>query len=445
MQYELVPNLDFKTQRSICLQSVYMEHAPEDLITQGRRDLVCGDINKAVDNFQKACEALSMIHGDFHEALAIPNLLYGTALLELSRIESSVIGNALDGIPDSDKNDSESDDGIIEPGPELTTEEREDISNQVIDAMCEDKKQEESETKKADTPSEDTEAVSGNDAATDNPTDDASEGAEDDESNGSEEEESENQDEVQNNPTESEAAKSDDEDEVSNLQIAWEVIEVAKKLFSQKDDEESKLNVAECLEKLGEISREKEDYDQAVLDLKECLEIRTSTLGQKDRRVAESHYQLGTTYAVSGDLANASSSFKASVECLKLLAEDIRSKIEAVDQKDGEEKELLQVTLKEIELLIPDVQSRCTDIEEDRLAESIKQTESPMEPCSNGTSVPTDDISHLIRKKRPVTETTPVESVESISLELNGHENSTSKKVKLINANGESLPRENGV
>lgn len=35
-----------------------MEHAPEDLITQGRRDLVCGDINKAVDNFQKACEAL---------------------------------------------------------------------------------------------------------------------------------------------------------------------------------------------------------------------------------------------------------------------------------------------------------------------------------------------------------------------------------------------------
>lgn len=137
--------------------------------------------------------------------------------------------------------------------------------------MCEDKKQEESETKEADTPSEDTEAVSGNDAATDNPTGDASEGAEDDESNGSEEEESENQDEVQNNPTESEAAKSDDEDEVSNLQIAWEVIEVAKKLFSQKDDEESKLNVAECLEKLGEISREKEDYDQAVLDLKVFL------------------------------------------------------------------------------------------------------------------------------------------------------------------------------
>ncbi|XP_018654809.1 putative nuclear autoantigenic sperm protein (nasp) [Schistosoma mansoni] len=435
-----------------------MELAPQDLITQGRRDLVCGDISKAVDNFQKACEALSTIHGDFHEALAVPNLLYGTALLELSRIESSVIGNALDGIPDPDKDDSESDNEIIEPGPELTTEEKEDISNQVIDAMCEENNQENSETKEDDAPSEDIEGVGGNDApskdieavsrndaAGDNPTDDAVEEAEGGESNECEGDEPEDQDELHNNPTDSEAAKSDDEDDVSNLQIAWEVIEVAKKLFSQKDDEESKLNVAECLEKLGEISREKEDYDQAVMDLKECLEIRTAILGQKDRRVAESHYQLGTTYAVSGDLGNASSSFKASVECLKLLAEDVRSKIEAVDQKDGEEKELLQVTLKEIELLIPDVQSRCADIEEDRLAESIKQTESSMEPCSNGTSVPTDDISHLVRKKRPVSGTTPVESVENISLELNGHGNSTSKKVKLIDSNGESLPNENGV
>ncbi|CAH8678379.1 unnamed protein product [Schistosoma rodhaini] len=423
-----------------------MELGPEDLITQGRRDLVCGDISKAVDNFQKACETLSTIHGDFHEALAVPNLLYGTALLELSRIESSVIGNALDGIPDPVKDDSESDNEIIEPGPELTN------------AMCEEDNQENSETKEDGAPSEDIEAVGGNDApskdieavsrndtAVDNPTDDAVEEAEDGESNESEGDEPEDQDELQNNPTDSEAAKCDDEGDVSNLQIAWEVIEVAKKLFSQKDDEESKLNVAECLEKLGEISREKEDYDQAVMDLKECLEIRTAILGQKDRRVAESHYQLGTTYAVSGDLEDASSSFKASVECLKLLVEDIRSKIEAVDQKDGEKKELLQVTLKEIELLIPDVQSRCADIEEDRLAESIKQTESSMEPCSNGTSVPTDDISHLVRKKRPVSGTTPVESVENISLELNGHGNSTSKKVKLIDANGESLPNENGV
>nr|CAX73791.1 Protein HGV2 [Schistosoma japonicum] len=422
-----------------------MDYAPEELVVQGRRSLVCGDINKAVEAFQKACETLSTLHGDFHEDLAVPNLLYGTALLELSRIESSVIGNALDGIPETDKDDSESDDDIIEPGPELTTEEKEDISNQVIDAMCDDRNQKNSGPQVADAVNEVSEAVDDNDPASDNlPDDVVTEEVEDEELDEQETDATEDQEEVQDSTVETEAVKSDDED-VSNLQIAWEVIEVAKKLFLQKDDEESKLNVAECLEKLGEISREKEDYDQAVLDLKECLEIRISILGQKDRRVAESHYQLGTTYAVSGDLENASNSFKASVECLKLLAEDIKSKIEAINQVDEEEKELLQATLKEIELLIPDVQSRCADIEEDKLAENIKPTESSIELCCNGTDVPTDDISHLVRKKRPVSESVPVEHQENGSLESNGHENSTLKKAKLLEANGNTMPVENGV
>ncbi|CAH8582637.1 unnamed protein product [Schistosoma turkestanicum] len=311
--------------------------------------------------------------------------------------------------------------------------------------MCEEKNPENGEHKESSSTNEDIETVSNNDAATENTTDDTVKEAKDDESNESDEGEPENQDDVSDNPTDTEAAKSndndDEDDDVSSLQIAWEVIEVAKKLFSQKEDDASKLNVAECLEKLGEISREKEDYDQAVMDLKECLEIRNTILGQKDRRVAESHYQLGTTYAVSGDLENASSSFKASVECLKLLAEDLKSKIEADDQKE-EEKELLRISLKEIELLIPDVQSRCADIEEDRLTEGIKKTDHPMKSCSNGASVPTDDISHLVRKKRPVSGTAPV---ENINPELNGHENPTSKKVKLMNANGETTPVENGV
>ncbi|KAK4474751.1 hypothetical protein MN116_001875 [Schistosoma mekongi] len=421
-----------------------MDHAPEELIIQGRRSLVCGDINKAVETFQKACETLSTLHGDFHEALAVPNLLYGTALLELSRIESSVIGNALDGIPETDRDDSESDDEIIEPGPELTTEEKEDISNQIIDAMCDDENQENSGTQVADAVSEVPEAVDDNDPASDNsPNDAVTEEVEDEELDEQETDASENQEEVQCSAVETEAVKSDDED-VSNLQIAWEVIEVAKKLFLQKDDKESKLNVAECLEKLGEISREKEDYNQAILDLKECLEIRISILGQKDRRVAESHYQLGTTYAVSGDLENASNSFKASVECLKLLAQNIKSKIEATNQ-DDEEKELLQATLKEIELLIPDVQSRCADIEEDKLTESIKPTESSIELCCNSADIPTDDISHLVRKKRPVSESVPVEHLENGSLESNCHENSTLKKAKLSEANGSTMPVENGV
>ncbi|KAA3677306.1 cleavage and polyadenylation specificity factor subunit 1 [Paragonimus westermani] len=62
-------------------------------------------------------------------------------------------------------------------------------------------------------------------------------------------------------------AEQDEDEDVTNLHLAWEVLEVAKRIFVRQNTDESRLKVAECLEKLAEISREKEDYTQAVLDL----------------------------------------------------------------------------------------------------------------------------------------------------------------------------------
>ncbi|CAH8640426.1 unnamed protein product [Heterobilharzia americana] len=322
---------------------------------------------------------------------------------------------------------------MIEPGPVLTTEEKEDLSNQVIDAMCEDVKQEISEPSTNECPEAENEK---------NPDETSDSTDEDDNADGDDAQEDVEIDD-QDQPADAETNKSDDEEDVSNLQIAWEVIEVARKIFSQKQDPEDKLNVAECLQKLGEISREKEDYDQAVSDLKECLEIRTAVLGTKDRRVAESHYQLGTTYAVFGDLEKASISFRTSVDCLKLLADDVRMKIGATDEND-EVKNRLRITLEELELLIPDIEKRCADIDEDRLSAGLKSDEPLVEQCSNGSSVPTEDISHLVRKKR-LTVDVVEKPKEDENSESNGHDHPKSKKTKLVDANENGVPVENGV
>ncbi len=61
--------------------------------------------------------------------------------------------------------------------------------------------------------------------------------------------------------------ETDDNEDVSTLQLAWEVVEVAKALFLKKEDTESQLKVADCLEKLAEIGCEKEDHEQAITDL----------------------------------------------------------------------------------------------------------------------------------------------------------------------------------
>ncbi|VDP95321.1 unnamed protein product [Trichobilharzia regenti] len=353
----------------------------------------------------------SLTLGDLHEKLATPNLLYGTALLELSRMESSVIGNALDG-----------------------TEEKDDLSNQVIDAMVEEQKQEDHESDDSETSDENGELSATDKTAGENsPVDTAADvevPAEGDKSDG---------EETENGGTE--MPTSDDGEEVSNLQIAWEVIEVAKNIFSQKNDDDSKLSVAECLEKLGEISREKEDYDQAIEDLKECLQIRLGVLGKSDRSVAECYYQLAATYAVSGDLGNAKSSFEESVNCLKKLAEDIRIKIALIKEDTKEEESLLQTHLKELETLISDIEKRCAEIEEDRLAGNVITSGPTVEP-SNGDVEPADDISHLVRKKRPVAATVSENSSEVQNIQTDGHSHPDPKKPKLTDSNGVKIPAE---
>ncbi|KAF7234858.1 hypothetical protein EG68_10911 [Paragonimus skrjabini miyazakii] len=367
----------------------------DEFLVQGRRNLVCGEIAQAVENFQKACGLLSAEHGDLDDRLAEPNLLYGTALLELARMESTVLGNALDGVPEVE-DESDTDDELVEEGPEMTTEEKENISNQVLDAMCKESESGEDVNKEETTDEVGNESVKSEAAAV---KEDAEESTE-------EEEISEN--EVKNEddePTEEvkEAEENEDED-VTNLQLAWEVLEVAKRIFARQSTDESRLKIAECLERLAEISREKEDYTQAVLDLQECLSIRKAILPEDHRDIAETHYQLGATHAVSGALELASTAFKDAVLCLQRHIDHLNSELVKVEKSDdGTKSDALRNSIKEIEAIILDIDRRRTEVDEDRLADEFVAGPSVVSTAvvPGVTDGPVDDISHLIRKKRP--------------------------------------------
>ena len=109
------------------------EHAKE-LLAEGKRDLLVHAIPDAVSNCSKACEIMAKHKGEMATECAEAYFYYGKALLELSRVESGVLGNALDGV-DMENKSADSKDALVEDTEAMTTDEKSEIEEKVADAL----------------------------------------------------------------------------------------------------------------------------------------------------------------------------------------------------------------------------------------------------------------------------------------------------------------------
>merc|ERR1712098_133433 len=100
----------------------------------GKRNLLVSEVPSAVSVMGQACEMLSSKFGETAKECAEAYFYYGKSLLELSRMESGVLGNALDGVPEED--DGANDSKIEDPG-KVTEDEKEKITDQVVEALVE--------------------------------------------------------------------------------------------------------------------------------------------------------------------------------------------------------------------------------------------------------------------------------------------------------------------
>ncbi|XP_072245142.1 nuclear autoantigenic sperm protein isoform X3 [Leuresthes tenuis] len=83
-----------------------MEEAKK-LIGTGKRHLVMGDVVSAVNVFQDACGMLATKYGDTADECGEAFFLCGKSLLELARMENSVLGNALEGVPEESEEEEQ--------------------------------------------------------------------------------------------------------------------------------------------------------------------------------------------------------------------------------------------------------------------------------------------------------------------------------------------------
>ncbi|XP_054903907.1 nuclear autoantigenic sperm protein isoform X2 [Poeciliopsis prolifica] len=432
-----------------------MEEAKK-LIGTGKRHLVMGDVISAVNVFQEACSLLAAKYGDTADECGEAFFLCGKSLLELARMENGVLGNALEGVPEESEEEEQPTNPNLETADNLDEKTREELRELVYDAMAEKEKMKvepKEEVKNENAQLEEavdpevgetsgsadeeekssvqaTEEVRDASAQAVNEDEEEDEGIEESDAEAEQTETSEDDDDDDEEDEDEENNTQDNEEEdVGNLQLAWEMLEVAKVIFKRKESKDDQLMAAQAYLKLGEVSAETGNYPQALEDFQECLTMQLKLLPPHCRLLAETHYHVATTLVSMDQYNQAIQHYNSSVKVIETRLAMLQEIIDAAAGDDcaAEEKSELE----ELKQLLPEIREKVEDAKESHrtasaASQAIQQTlgapSTSTFPCENGgpssstafastsqipvktsesapSSKAVSDISHLVRKK----------------------------------------------
>jgi len=313
-----------------------------NVLAAGKRNLLVSDIPQAVEALGEACELFTKVYGETAPECAEAYFFYGKSLLEMARLENGVLGNALDGVPeDEDKAETSQ----VEDPEKLTEEEKVDVEEKVDEALVENFEKHDKSVQVAE-----------------------------------------------------------DELDPSNLQLACEMLELAKvcvTLETTKGPEleqrletiytSSNLTIQGAIEEiymiLGEVSLENENYPQAVEDLEICLKKRMEALAKDSRCIAETHYQLGIAQGFDMKWEEAVVSLEAAIKVLESRIENLKKETASPDEEKKDDAfHTQEKEIAEIEALIPEIKEKITDTNEMKAESLRKMKEAVGLPSGSGSS-----------------------------------------------------------
>uniref|UniRef100_A0A2K6T7F5 Nuclear autoantigenic sperm protein n=1 Tax=Saimiri boliviensis boliviensis TaxID=39432 RepID=A0A2K6T7F5_SAIBB len=252
------------------------------------------------------------------------------------------------------------------------------------------------------------------------------------ETEGSEEDDKEN-DKAEEMPNDSvlenKSPQENEEEEIGNLELAWDMLDLAKIIFKRQETKEAQLYAAQAHLKLGEVSVESENYVQAVEEFQSCLNLQEQYLEAHDRLLAETHYQLGLAYGYNSQYDEAVAQFSKSIEVIEKRMAVLNEQVKEAERSSAECKKEIE----ELKELLPEIREKIEDAKESQRsgnvaelalkATLVESSTSGFTPSGGVSSVsmiasrkPTDgasssncvtDISHLVRKKRKPEEESP--------------------------------------
>lgn len=374
-----------------------------NVMVQGKRHVMAEDFESAVQCFEEACKIVDDKFGVEADECAEAYLLYGVALLDLSRQEMGAFDGVVKtkAVEDGDQSDDEEGEEGDEEGEEEGEAENENGSG---DAKAGDEKV----VVPPKTPEEE---------ATDSPP--VPPAAEQ-----SEEKPTENGDEATSAETSEKVvqldnldqpgtssgvtkAKEEEEDAANTIETSYAVLKMAADIFRRQVEkgDEMKLRLAEALGKMGEIAIEWENNELAIELFNESLAIRRDVLADDDRLIAESYYHIGIAYSFLAQLDQAATCFRLAIDVIEKRIkkfEDIIKNTEYADERLKAEKEL--TSLKE---LLPDMVAKIDDSKDQmssskQVSQALKEEESVKkeEDSSKVDKKPATNITHLVKRKR---------------------------------------------
>lgn len=417
------------------------------LFAEGKRNLIVGEASQAVDKFQEVCKLLAEKYGEVAFECADAYYHYGTALLDLARVENGVLGNALDGAPiNESETEKDKDDNQFENVEAMTEDERKTLSEEVGKALEENAeqldrlKEEKEKESKDDTEQKEGEASDAKEMEaeeekkdeekteagktekeeaekTDEAAEDEANQAEEKEDEGDEEGDEETAEDEEEEAKEGEGdatadssqSEGENPDDVPNLQLSWEMLELARTIYCRKDDKETKLKVAQVYHKLGELGVEQETYEQSINDFNECLKLQQEHLDEDDRLIAETHYNIGLAYNYDKKYEEAVKYFENAVKIIEGKISKLSDALEKTDEKEltEEKKEAINKELSELRDVLPDIRGKIDDAKESKANVQLVQesgdqasVSSAFQETSNGPEKTATSITHLVRKKR---------------------------------------------
>ncbi|XP_066048832.1 nuclear autoantigenic sperm protein isoform X1 [Chamaea fasciata] len=219
--------------------------------------------------------------------------------------------------------------------------------------------------------------------------------------------------------------KESEEDEIGNLELAWDMLDLAKVIYKRQETKEAQLHAAQAHLKLGEVSIESENYTQAIEEFQACLALQQKYLEAHDRLLAESHYQLALAYHYNSDFDQAVLQFGKSIEVIDKRLAILTERIKKADTGSPEDEKEIE----ELKGLLPEIKEKIEDSKESQKSAKVAelglkatlvgttsgfaQSEDsgsvstiPVRKGADGASQCVTDISHLVRKKRKPEEET---------------------------------------